>query len=141
MHADRNCCFYPRSSACICGLKTIHFRFPQPQSLYRMRQALLRGSQESKRVGQLRMMIEGRLIHPFGMDGEYQRLADRFEGADRQAAWLGARGLQHLPQRNAKLSLSSRLRFQTDDEVNAHTLRSFVTRPTSTHSTTKIFPA
>jgi hypothetical protein len=89
----------------------------QPQALNRMCQTPRGGFQESNRVRQSGMQREGSLIAPLGVNRENQRRLDRLKYVYPNTTSLGSGRLHHLPQFLAKLGLSSRHCFKTDNEM------------------------
>jgi len=68
-----------------------------------MRQAVCRCLNETDGVRERRMEFESFLVDELGVDGEFDRLAQRFEGAIEEAAGLPARRLGDGADRFAEL--------------------------------------
>jgi hypothetical protein len=92
----------------------------RPQPFDGMGEQLIGGFDESNGVGQLRVQVERSLIHPLGVNGEHNRLAERFKDSDGQTARLGASRVGNAQQLLAKLYFFTRAWFEPDDEVKGH---------------------
>jgi hypothetical protein len=89
----------------------------RPQPSDRMSQQLARSAKKADRVRQLRVMLEGSLIRPLGVNREHKRLPERLKYMESQTTNLCSRRLGDPQQFLAKRHLLSRQGFKPDQKV------------------------
>jgi hypothetical protein len=87
-----------------------------------MGQQFFRGLQELNRMRQLRVVVESRLVHPFGMDLKDGRLPQRLEHVNAQTSRLGPRWFVHPQQLVSERIRLSGTRLKPHENMNGQSL-------------------